>query len=307
MAHPSASDTPMHEDQLPIDDALAARLVATQFPRWAHLPLVRQPPESTVNTIYRLGEEFALRLPMRPGQEAQFEKDLRWLPVLRPHLPLAIPEPLEVGQATEDYPSGWAVYRWLPGAPATSAAVRDPVEAAEALAAFVLALQRVDPSGGPGPGPQNYGRGAPLASRDESARRGIEALRGEIDADAATATWEAALTASGWEGLPTWLHGDLMPGNLLILEGQLSAVIDFGALGVGDPAADMMAAWTFLPTEARRRYRDALGVDDAMWTRGRGWALWVGLVGLPYYRETNPAFADVVRRTIHAVLSDDDR
>lgn len=125
-----------------------------------------------------------------------------------------------------------------------------------------------------------------------------------VDTEAATRIWEAALAAPTWDGPPTWLHGDLMPGNLLVQDGRLSAVIDFGALGVGDPTCDMIPASLSLPTSARGDYRAALGVDDATWTRGRGWALWVALVGLPYYRDTNPVFSAILRRGIEAVLAD---
>lgn len=296
--------TRMHEDEFEIDGPLVEGLIASQLPEWAHLPLVRFDSAGTVNAIYRLGDDLSVRLPLRPGQAAQIERDRRWLPHLAPRLPVAIPEPLAVGAATEAYPSEWAVYRWLPGEPLTDAAVRDPRSLALDLAAFVLALQSLDASDGPPPGADNYRRGAPLGPGDASARAGLDALRGSIDTGRATQVWEAALAAPEWDGPPTWLHGDLMPGNLLVQDGRLSAVIDFGALGVGDPACDMIPAWLALPASVRGDYRAALGVDDATWTRGRGWALWVALVGLPYYRDTNPAFVRILQRGIDAVLAD---
>ncbi len=297
----------MHEDEFEIDDAIVAGLVATQFPQWAHLPLRRYDSAGTVNAIYRLGEGLAVRLPLQPGKAAQFERDRRWLPFLRPRLSLAIPEPLAAGEPTEAYPSEWAVYRWLPGEPVTNAPVEDPLALALDLAEFILALQSLDAADGPPPSADNYRRGAPLAPRDASARAGIEALHGVIDADAATEVWEQALAAPEWDGPTTWLHGDLMPGNLLVRDGHLSAVIDFGSLGVGDLACDMIPAWLSLPSSVRGEFRAALGVDDATWRRGRGWALWVCLVGLPYYEETNPAFWRVLRRGIDAVLADPER
>ena len=297
----------MHDDQFEIDAPLVRVLVDAQFPRWSSLPLAPVTAASTVNAIYRLGDELAVRLPLRPGQADQFERDRRWLPYLAPHLPLRIPEPVAAGEATEAYPSEWAVYRWLPGRPATDVAPNDPAAAADALAAFIRALHAIDASEGPGPSAANYQRGAPLAPRDASARQGLAALAGEIDVEAATAVWEAALAAPEWDRAPVWLHGDLMPGNLLVDEGRLSAVIDFGALGVGDPACDMIPAWVFLPAAVRGRFRDAVRADEATWTRGRGWALWIVLVGLPYYRDTNPGFVRVLRRTLDAVLGDPDR
>ncbi|MGE3960733.1 MAG: aminoglycoside phosphotransferase family protein [Dehalococcoidia bacterium] len=294
----------MHEDQFELDEALVRSLVAHQFPQWADLPLAEVAAASTVNAIYRLGNGLAVRLPIRPGQAGQFERDRRWLPRFAPHLPLAIPEPVAAGEPTEAYPSEWAIYRWLPGRPATEASLEDPGAAADALAAFIRALQAIDASDGPGPSAANYQRGAPLAPRDQSARRGLVALEGLIDVDAATEVWEAALSAPAWEGGPVWIHGDLMPGNLLVQDGRLHAVIDFGALGVGDPACDTIPAWTLLPTEVRGRFRDALGVDEATWTRGRGWALWIALVGLPYYRDSNPGFTRVLHRIVEAVIHD---
>lgn len=294
----------MHEDELPIDDALVARLIASQFPAWAHLPLRRFDSAGTVNAIYRLGEEMAVRLPLRRGQTVPLEKDRRWLPILAPRLPLAVPEPLAEGRPDEGYPSQWAVYRWLPGDPVSEVRLTDPARVADDLAGFVLALQAVDPSGGPVAGAENYHRGAPLAARDASARRGLEALDGIVDTGAARAAWEDALAAPEWDRAPVWLHGDLMPGNLLVHEGRLSAVIDWGALAVGDPACDTIPAWAVLPAEVRGRFRDALGVDDATWRRGRGWALWIALVGLPYYRDTNPRFMAILQRTLDAVLAD---
>jgi len=296
----------MHEDRFEITDSLVAELVATQFPECAELPLTRYDSAGTVNAIYRIGEILAVRLPLRPGQTAQFERDRRWLPFLRPSLPLSIPQPLGIGQPTEAYPSEWAVYRWLPGEPLTTAPVVDNVALARDLAGFIVALQALDPTDGPAPGAENYRRGAPLAQRDTSAREGIEALRGVIDRDVATEVWERALAAPEWDGPPTWFHGDLMPGNLLIEDGRLSAVIDFGSLGVGDPACDIIPAWLSLPASVRDDFRAALNVDPATWTRGRGWALWVCLVVLPYYRDTNPAFAGVLQRGIREVLADRD-
>lgn len=297
----------MHEDEFEIDHTLVERLVASQFPRWAYLPLRAIETASTVNAIYRLGDDMAVRLPLRPGQEGQFEKDRRWLPVLAPHLPLAIPEPLAAGGPTEGYPSAWAVYRWLPGAPASLSPPADAAEAARQLAAFILALQAIDATDGVRPGSENYGRGAPLAPRDARFRRDLEALEGRVDSARAARVWDAALAAPEWDGPPVWLHGDLMPGNLLVHEGRLSAVIDFGALGVGDPASDLIPAWATV-SGARDEFRTALGasVDDAMWARGRGWALLVAVMGLPYYRDTNPGFVAILEPMLEAVLADPD-
>jgi aminoglycoside phosphotransferase (APT) family kinase protein len=165
-------------------------------------------------------------------------------------------------------------------------------------------LQRIDPAGGPPPGTHNSERGVPLALRDRGTRDAIAAVRDTYDPNALTAAWEEALAAPVWHGRPVWLHGDLLASNLLAVEGRLSAVIDFGCLGVGDPACDVMPAWSYLSAETRHAFRAALPVDDATWARGRGWALSFGLVALPYYETTNPVLAGIARHAIDEVLAD---
>ena len=201
-------------------------------------------------------------------------------------------------------PGRWTVVPWLEGETATLDRIADPREAARTLGEFVAALQRIDPPGGPAPGEHNSSRGVPLAERDHGTRAAIAALGGTIDAAAATAAWDAALEAPAWPGPPVWLHGDLQSGNLLAVDGRLSAVIDFGCLGVGDPACDVMPAWTYLSADTRDAFRAALPVDDATWARGRGWALSMGLIALPYYETTNPVLAEVARHAIREVLAD---
>jgi aminoglycoside phosphotransferase (APT) family kinase protein len=247
---------------------------------------------------------MAVRLPRIHWATEQVNKEHRWLPTLAPLLPLAIPVPLAKGTPGEGYPWHWSIYRWLDGENATIERIADPRQAATELAHFIAALQRIDPTGGPPPGPHNSSRGVPLATRDSHTRTAIEALQGIIDADAATAAWEAALQAPVWPGPPVWIHGDLQSGNLLAVEGRLSAVIDFGCLGVGDPACDLIVAWNLLSAETREVFRAALAVDDATWARGRGWALSVGLIALPYYQSTNPVLAGISRYAIDEALAD---
>lgn len=293
----------MHAGELDIDASLVHRLLAAQFPRWAELPLAPVPSAGTDNALYRLGADLAVRLPRIQSATGQVEKEQRWLPRLAPHLPLAIPVPLAQGAPGQGYPWPWSVYRWLPGENAASEHLADPRQAATELARFIAALRRIDPSGGPGPGAHNSFRGAPLARRDASVREAIASLHGRLDAGAATAAWEAALQAPAWHGPPVWIHGDLLAGNLLTDAGRLSAVIDFGCLGVGDPACDLMAAWTLFTGASRDAFRAALAVDDATWARGRGWALSWALIFIPYYMETNPAGVRDAWRTVAEVLA----
>ncbi|MBX3051222.1 MAG: aminoglycoside phosphotransferase family protein [Caldilineaceae bacterium] len=288
----------MHADEVMIEASLVARLLADQFPHWANLPLAPVPSAGTDNALFRLGAELAVRLPRIHWAAGQVEKEMRWLPRLAPHLPLAIPQPLALGEPGHGYPWRWGVYRWLEGETANPERVADPRQAALDLAEFVAAIQRIDPTGAPA------GRGVPLAERDAAVRTAIVALRDTYDADGLTAAWETSLHTRPWPGPPVWHHGDLQGGNLLARRGRLAAVIDFGCMGVGDPACDVMAAWLYLSADTRQAFRDVLQVDDDTWARGKGWALSMGLMALPYYRTTNPVLAGIGRRAIDEVLAD---
>jgi aminoglycoside phosphotransferase (APT) family kinase protein len=209
-----------------------------------------------------------------------------------------------MGVPGEGYPWQWSVYRWLAGEDATIGRIADARQAARDLAHFVAALHQIDTMGWPPPGPPDSFRGAPLATRDAPTRAALAALEGVLDARAATSAWEAALAAPAWDGPLVWIHADLQPLNLLVEQGRLSAVIDFGGLGMGEPATDLIVAWNLLSAEARRIFREALAVDDATWARGRGWALSTGLISLASYAITNPVLAGIGRRSIAEVLAD---
>jgi aminoglycoside phosphotransferase (APT) family kinase protein len=293
----------MHADELDIDVQLVHRLVVSQFPHWADLPLAPVPSAGTDNAIYRLGAELVARLPRSPSRVAPLVNERTWLPRLG-SLPLAVPVTVAEGDPGEGYPWTWSIYRWLEGDNPTLDRVADLERAAIDLAEFVRALQRLDPTGGPPPGEHNFGRGEPLVRRDDATRTAIASLHDELDVGAVTEVWDAALQATPWSGPPLWIHGDLSAGNLLVRDGRLAAVIDFGCVGVGDPACDLMIAWTFLVSEARAVFRSALAVDDATWARGRGWALSTALIALPYYVDTNPVMVRGARHTIAEVLAD---
>ncbi len=294
----------MHAEEVDTDASLVRRLLARQFPNWADLPITPVPSAGTDNAIYRLGDDMAVRLPRIQRAAGQIDKEHEWLPRLASHLPLAIPVPLAKGMPAEGYPWRWSVCRWLAGENATVGRIADLCQAARALARFVVALQRIDPAGGPPPGKHNFGRGVPLAMRDAATRTAIASLKGMLDIDALTTAWDVALQAPEWDRPPVWIHGDLMSGNLLIEGGRLSGVIDFGCLGVGDPACDLMAAWVLFSGESRDVFRAALSVDDATWARGRGWALSWALIFIPYYLDSNPVGVSNARNTIDEVLAD---
>ncbi|HEX2183462.1 MAG TPA: aminoglycoside phosphotransferase family protein [Rubrobacteraceae bacterium] len=296
----------MHTGRVYIDAALVRSLVAAQFPQWADLPIRPVELDGWDNATFRLGESMSVRLPSAAPYAPQVEKEHRWLPRLAPLLPLPIPVPLARGEPGEGYPFPWSVYRWLEGEPAVTARVDDAVEFARTLARFLIALRRIDPAGGPRPGRHNFFRGGPLTVYDAETRRAIAALDGRIDADAATAAWEAALAAA-WHGPPVWFHGDVAAGNLLVEEGSLSAVIDFGTSGVGDPSCDLAIAWTFFEGEGRDAFRAALRLDDATWRRGRGWALWKALITLAGHPDTDSPLAATVRSQIDDMIADHER
>lgn len=291
----------MHPGMHPIDDDLVRRLIAGQFPQWAGLAVERFASGGTVNAMYRLGDDMVVRLPLVEGGADDVLLEQEWLPRLAPDLPVRIPEVLGAGRAAEGYPWPWSVYRWLAGENPEAGALSEPVLLAKDLAAFVAAMRSVRLPGAP-----VAHRGGPVSSLDADTRAAIEELRGipeeGVGCDAATAVWEEALRA-GWNGPPVSLHADLMPGNLLVGGGRLTSVIDFGCLGTGDPACDLFPAWNLLPAGARDAFREALGVDDATWIRGRGRALSQALIALPYYRRTNPAMARNARHVIRTVLS----
>jgi aminoglycoside phosphotransferase (APT) family kinase protein len=295
----------MHPDELATDVSLVRRLIDAQFPEWADLPIRPFDSAGSDNAIYRLGDDMVVRLPRRAGRTVDsLDKEVEWLPRLAPHLPLQVPVPLAKGMPGDGFPCRWAVYRWLEGETAAAELIIDARRAALDLAGFLSALQQIDPADGPLPGEHNFFRGVPLATRDEAVRSAIAALQSELDVPPVTAAWEAALDAPNWPGPPVWIHGDFADGNLLLTRGRLSGVIDWGGLAVGDPACDLIAAWSFLPAAKRRHFREALTVDDATWARGRGWALSVALIALPYYWTTNPVRVAYSWNRIREVLAD---
>jgi aminoglycoside phosphotransferase (APT) family kinase protein len=296
----------MHADEVETDVPLVRRLLAAQFPRWAHLPIEPVLPWGTDNALYRLGEDMVVRLPRIRRATTTLGKEIRWLPRLAPLLPLAIPTPLAVGEPADVYPFAWSIYSWLEGETATIDRIADHRQAAIDLARFVGAMQRVDPTDGPPPGQHNSFRGVPLAKRDESTRAAVASMSGWIDVQAVTAAWETALGAPEWRGAPVWIHGDLDSRNVLVAQGRLSAVIDFGCLGVGDPACDVMVVWKLLSAEARDIFRAELSVDDATWARSRGWALSQALIALAYYTmETNALLVREAERWMAEVVEAD--
>ena len=293
----------MSTEHIDINAVLASQLIASQFPQWSHLPVKPVELGGWDNRTFHLGPAMSVRLPSAEGYVAQVEKEHRFLPKLAPFLPLPIPVPLAKGISGHGYPWPWSVYRWLEGENATLERITDLPRFAISLAEFLLALQRIDGADGPPAGAHNFFRGSPLTTYDAETRATIETLAEEIEADVASNIWETALE-SIWYGTPVWVHGDVASGNLLVKNGRLNAVIDFGCAGVGDPACDLVMAWTFFSGESREAFRANLGLDRATWARARGWALWKALNTLVEYIDTNPTKSAEARRIIAEVIAD---
>ena len=273
----------MHPDELEVDEPLVRRLLAEQFPQWVGLPLRRVPSSGTVNAMFRLGETEVVRLPFVEWGAGGIQQEAQWLPRLAPHLPVRIPTVRGEGLPNAAYPCPWLVLDWIPGEHPDPARLADPAALAADLARFVLALRSFDATAAP-PGH----RGFSLHRFDSSVRETLTQARDLIDEPVLGRIWEHALAAPEYDGPPVWVHGDLLPANVLTTGGRLGAVLDLGAAGVGDPACDLMAAWSILPPEARTGFRRLLAADDASWERGRGYAIVQAAVALPYYRDTNP-------------------
>jgi aminoglycoside phosphotransferase (APT) family kinase protein len=286
-----------------VDAGLVKRLIGTQFPQWADLPVVPVEVDGWDNRTFHLGDDMTVRLPSGAGYVLQVAKEHRWLPVLAPQLPLPIPVPLAMGRPALGYPYDWSVYRWIDGVTARPDRIDDLPRFATAVGEFLTALQLIDATDGPAAGPHNFYRGGPLTTYDAETRTAIAGLGARIDGAAATAVWETAL-ATTWPRPPVWIHGDIAVGNLLVRDGRLAAVIDFGTSGVGDPACDLVIAWTLLSGASRQAFRAAIAADAGTWARARAWALWKALITFDAGTDVDPAGAATNRHVIDEVISE---
>ncbi|WP_082563853.1 MULTISPECIES: aminoglycoside phosphotransferase family protein [unclassified Nocardioides] len=290
----------MHENEIEIGDDLVRSLVAGQFPEWAGRPLRRLPPEGTDNQLFRLGDDLLVRMPRIDWAAESAEWEHRWLPRLAPHLTLRIPAPVGLGRPGEGYPWHWTVVPWIEGETPTPETF-DPDEWAVSLGRFVRATREVPAMGAP---VKTEGRGAPLSGLDEWVRTWTaRADTSEIDPSAVLAVWADALEAPAWDGEPTWFHGDLHEGNLLVRDGRLAAVIDWGAAGRGDPAIELNAMWGYLPASVAQLYRAEVGLDEAAYRRARGYALAPSISGWTYYRDSSPRISEESLATVRSLIA----
>jgi len=291
----------MHVDEINIDIDLVQQLINSQFPQWKNLPISPVKASGWDNRTFHLGNQMLVRLPSAEEYAESVIKEQRWLPQLAPLLPLPIPVPLAMGKPAEGYPWNWSIYRWLEGETVASASVSgqitDLCSIAKDLAQFLSALQRIDSTGGPLP----VWRGGSLSMYDAEMRQAIADLKDKIDVTAATKIWEIAL-ATSWHGAPVWVHGDISAGNMLVQNGRLSAIIDFGGLVVGDPACDLAIAWTLFEGESRKLFRSLLPLDADTWERGRAWTLWKALITAAGFADPNNFESVQCWRIINEVL-----
>lgn len=283
--------------RITVDADQVRRLVAEQFPRWAELPVRPVAEGGWDNRTFHLGDAMTARLPSAAEYALAVEKEQRWLPVLASRLPLPIPVPLAEGRPGADYPFAWSIYPWLAGKPARGDRIADPVGFAADLAGFLATLRSVDTTGAPRPGKHNWFRGGTLRTFDELVQRSLDGQ------DWAREVWQTALDTH-WDGVESWFHGDVAEGNLLLADGELVAVIDFGTCGAGDPACDLAIAWTLLTGDGRRAFRERLAVDDAEWARGRGWALWKALGTYARTRGRDDREATEARRVLDEIRAE---
>ena len=289
--------TRMHADEIDTDAGLVRRLLTAQFPQWADRTVERVESSGTDNAMYRLGDDLAVRLPRIPRTVDYLRREQHWPSILAPQLPVEVPVAVGIGEPGEGFPLPWTVVRWISGDNPVVGSLDNAEALALDLATFVQALRKIDPDGGPG---QN--RGVPLSARDSATREAIAQLHNDIDTNRVLDCWERAVKLPEPSDGPMWSHGDLSPGNVLVADGRLTAVIDFGGAGVGDPTVDLVVAWNLLPADARSTFRAALDVDDNTWERGRAWAMSIALIQLPYYRDTNPVLAANSRHVLTEVL-----
>ena len=288
----------MHPDEIEMDASLVQTLLAEQFPQFASRPLKLVRSTGTVNAIYRLGEDLYVRLPRSAAWARDIDHEWTWLPKIEPHISLQIPHPVAKGRPSARYPHPWTVYRWIEGQPYCSDLVHDECQAAEDLANFILEMRRISLTGAPHAGRK------PLIELDDVTRAAIQAAAGVIDTTAVTAAWERSLEAPAWDRQPVWIHADLLRSNLLVRDGRLCAVIDFGGSGVGDPAFDVVPAWSVFQQNGRGTFRKSMDINEGTWSRGRGYALHQALLIIPYYAETNPGFVRQAKQTVDQVLTD---
>ncbi len=289
------------QSKIAINTSLVKRLIASQFPQWAELAINPVEKQGWDNRTFHLGNTMLVRLPSAERYAEKVEIEQRWLPKLAPHFPLQVPVPVAMGKPSPEYPWHWSIYKWIDGETASRDRISNLNQFAQSLAQFLTALESIDATNGPPAGPHNFYRGGSLKIYDSQTREAINLLQDKIDTQAATAIWNTALS-SEWHKKLVWVHGDIEQDNLLVKDGTLHAVIDFGGLGVGDPACDLAIAWSLLDKDSRKAFRQILQLDDDTWARGRGWALWKALIVCAQLPGTDSKKIEKYKRVLDEIL-----
>lgn len=287
--------------RLHIKSDLVEKLVRQQFPLWSQLTVKPVPKSGWDNYSFRLGDELVVRLPSAKCYAAQVKKEQQWLPVLAQHLSYSIPHPVAKGEPTEDYPFSWSIYQWIKGENADTLSRDKFNQFATDAADFLNELHQIDSENGPQPGEHNFFRGAAPSVYESETKQVISTLQDLIDTEAALLVWEEALS-SEWTKKPVWIHGDFSAGNILVRDSRLAAIIDFGCMGIGDPACDLVLAWTFLTDESREIFKSQLNIDANTWSRARGWALWKALISLVDIQDKSSTSTQVQLKIINDVV-----
>lgn len=282
---------------------LVQRLIDEQFPEWSHLEIKPVQRSGHDNRTFHLGEQMSVRLPSAKSYVPQVEKEQTWLPILTKSLSLPISNPLALGQPNEEYPWPWSINMWLEGETLSHKNINNMNELAQDLGGFLIELQSVDASEGPLAGEHNFYRGGSLSVYDEESRSAIEDSKDVLDSQVLNDIWELSL-ASVWDSKPVWVHGDVAPGNILVNNGKLCAVIDFGIIGVGDPACDAAMAWTFFDKNSRDIFKQVLHMNEDTWNRARGWALWKALITYVGNKNDDQDIAEDALHVIHIIIDD---
>ncbi|WP_042145502.1 aminoglycoside phosphotransferase family protein [Paucisalibacillus sp. EB02] len=286
-----------------IDENLVSRLINSQFPELCKLEIKPVEKSGNDNRTFHLGNRMSVRLPSDVAYVPQVEKEQKWLPFLAKHLSTPITEPLFKGEPSKDYPYPWSINKWLDGETLSIDKIDDLNQFAYDLGKFLVDLQSIDATGGPLAGKHNFYRGGHIVVYDDECREAINNNVDTFNKHLLEEIWELALT-SEWDGEPVWVHGDVAPGNILIKNGRLYAVIDFGILGVGDPSCDAAMAWTFFDDSSRKIFKDTLNFNDGTWNRARGWALWKALITYSYNKQSSKTIADESFNIIKVIIND---
>ncbi|MGI6741465.1 MAG: aminoglycoside phosphotransferase family protein [Brevefilum sp.] len=289
---------------LEINCSLAKKLIKEQFPKWTDLPIYPVKESGNDNRTFRLGEKMSIRLPSAERYVAQVDKENKWLPYLADNLQIPIAQPIAKGIPSQDYPWSWSIMKWIEGETVSKSRIKNLSRFALELAGFIKALHSIDTLDGPIAGEHNFHRGGSLKVYDEETRKTIELLKDEFDSSTLLKIWGKALKTE-WTEKPVWVHGDLEADNILVdKDGALCGVIDFGILGVGDPASDLVIAWTFFDKESRNTFQESINLDKNLWERARGWALWKALISYEKYRKNNPEDASEIEGIINSIVEE---